>query len=136
MHLFTGVTTRTGNRDPVLRPGGGPGRPAPREALLVWPRPGGGPLGRGDGRLWGGETRHGAGGDRPGEGQQHQEEHAGPTAPQRHWFLSQSGEDLTTKQNVVVFLLFRFPACLMRNCRMGLWKQVYRVRKEEYTLVK
>lgn len=98
MYLFPGFTPCTGNRDPVFCPGGGAGRPAPRKAIIVWPRPGGGPVGWGAGRLRRGEARHGAGGNRPGEGQQHQEEHAGPTAPQRHWFLSQSGEDLTTRE--------------------------------------
>lgn len=98
MSFYLGVTACTGDRDSVFRPGGGAGRPAPWEALVVRPRPRRGPLGWGAGRLWRGEARHGAGGDRPGEGQQHQEEHAGPTAPQKHWFLSKSGEELTTRE--------------------------------------
>jgi len=79
----------------VLRPGGGAGRPARREAAVVRPRVGGGPVGRGAGRLRRGGARRGAGGDRPGEGPEHQEEHAGPTAPQRRRFLPGSGEQLT-----------------------------------------
>lgn len=97
MHLFPGVTSSKSNRDPVLRPGGGAGRSAPWETHVVRSLPGGGPLGRSARRLWRGEPRPVAGGNRPGEGQQHQEKHASPAAPERHRFLSQSGEDLMSK---------------------------------------
>lgn len=93
--FFLAVTSCTGSRDPVLCLGSSSGRSAPREALLVWPRSGGGPLGRFAGRLRRGEGRHGAGGDQPGETQQHQEEYASTRAPQGNWLLSRSGENMS-----------------------------------------
>ena len=97
MCLLRGVTASTSYRDPVLCPGSSSGRSAPREALVVRPRPRSGPLGRGAGRLRGGGAWHGAGADEPGQSQQHSEKHAGPTAPQRHGLLPQSGDSLTSR---------------------------------------
>jgi len=99
LHLLWGVTPGTGDRDPVLRPGGGAGRPAPRKALIVRPRPGGGPLGRGARWLRRREAGRGAGGSRPGESAKNQEEHAGPAAPQRDCFLPQFGSKLSTSRS-------------------------------------
>lgn len=67
--MSPGVTPRTGNRNTVLCPGSSTGRPAPRQAFVLWPRPSRGPLGGSGGRLWWGEARHGVGGGRPGESQ-------------------------------------------------------------------
>ena len=71
----------------MLRPGVGPGGQAPREALVVRPRAGGGPLGGGDGGLRRGADGHGPGGGGPGEAEKHQEEHARPAAPTTHRLL-------------------------------------------------
>lgn len=56
----SGVTPRSGNRDPVLRLGSSPGRPTPWEARVLWSQPGSGPLGRGASWLWRGEPCSGA----------------------------------------------------------------------------
>lgn len=92
--LFPGVAPSTGHRDSVLRPGGSAGGPAPRQALVVRPRPGRGPLGGGGGRLRRGGARDGPGGGGPGKSGEDQEEHAGPGAPQGRCFLQQSESSL------------------------------------------
>lgn len=75
----------------MLRSGSSSGWCAPPEALVVRSHPGGGPVGRGAGRLRRREARHGVGGHRPGQSQQNQKKHAGHAAPQRLKLLSKCG---------------------------------------------
>lgn len=76
----------------MLRVSGGAGGSKHGHSYLIRPRSGGGPLGGGAGRLWGGGAGSADGGGGPGQSVQNQEEHAGPTAPQRHQLLPQSGQ--------------------------------------------
>lgn len=107
-----GVDTSTGNREPVFCPGSSAGRPTPRKAHFVWTCTGGGPLGWCAGGLWRGEARLGAGGNKHGEAQQNEGEHASPATPQGHCFLSHSRADVTASQccnklnSISFFLLF------------------------------
>lgn len=101
--LITGATPCPGHWDPVLCLGGSTGGSAPWEALVLWSCSGGGPLGGSARGLWRGERGHGPVGDRPGQTQGHQDEHARPAASQRHRLLLQSGAHLSKNSGWISF---------------------------------